>query len=38
MEVFITVMSVTGFVAWVLLFAWGVGKIGEWFGVSKWKC
>ena len=38
MEVFVGIMSVTGFIVWVLGFAWLVGYIAEKFGVYKhWR-
>jgi hypothetical protein len=33
MEVFITVMAVTGFIVWALALAWLVGVIGEKLGL-----
>ena len=38
MEAFITVMSVTGFILWVLFFAWVVGTVAEYFGIRKGVC
>jgi hypothetical protein len=35
MEIFIGIMSITGFIFWVLAFAWLVGFIAEKFGVYK---
>lgn len=35
MEIFIGVMSVTGFIVWVLAFAWLVGFLGENAGLRK---
>lgn len=35
MEIFITVMSVTGFIVWVLAFAWLIGFLGVKAGLSK---
>lgn len=37
MDIFITVMSITGFIFWVLVFAWLVGFLAEKIGIDKYN-